>query len=139
MLRFRPLQKPSGSSPEMNLTPMMDVVFLILIFFLLTSIVSTQPVLNLDLPHASHSKDENKVQIQLVIRKEGQIEIDGEEVKLTELETVLRQKMIQTEENKLLVAADKEAPFGRFVSVLDLVKKLNFSQLDILTQTAAVK
>lgn len=114
--------------------PMLDVVFLILIFFLLTSIVATKPVLNLDLPRAEHAEmSGRKTQHHLVIQKNGQMTLDEQSVSPAELEGRLNQMRAVSPEKKLLVSADKAAPFGVFVQVLDLAQKLNLANLEILT------
>lgn len=126
--------------PSINLTPMLDVVFLLLIFFLLTSIAVTQPVLNLSLPTAVHAeKGEEGDAVQVVIRKGGSIEIDQETIALKALETTLQQKVGDHPEKKIVISADREAPFGLFVRLLDTAQGLNLKNMAILTRTDGEK
>ncbi len=134
MLRLKSARPASDASPSINLTPMLDAVFLILIFFLLTSIIAAKPVIKLDLPQSESSQAlPIKNQVQVVIQKDGTIEIDERPVSLNELEGMLQQKMGGNTEEKLLISADKAAPFGQFIKVLDVVKRLNIDNLEILT------
>lgn len=135
MLRLKSALRKTASDAMINMMPMIDMVFLLLIFFLLTSIVVTQPVLDLSLPRASHSEAmEGEKSIQLVIRKGGQIEIDHETVRLEALEGILKAKIPGVTKRKLLITADREAPFGIFVQVLDRVQGLGLKDLGILTE-----
>ncbi len=134
MLRLQEKARGSSEVPSINLMPMLDVVFLILIFFLLTSIVTTQPVLNLDLPKSVHASLPNKGKhIQIVIQKSGEIKVNQDRVTLDQLEFALSQSLGGDIKKQLVISADKDASFGHFVGVLDIVKNLNISNLEILT------
>lgn len=140
MLRLNSKMAGSADAPSINLMPMLDVVFLILIFFLLTSIVTTQPVLNLDLPRSSHASLANKeLSVQIIIQKSGEIKINQDSVTLEQLESTLSRTMAGDTKKKLVISADKEAPFGHFVSVLDIVKNLKIGHLEILMEEEDVK
>jgi len=139
MLRLKQAARQSGSSAgsaaSMNMTPMVDMVFLLLIFFLLTSMALSPPILNLDLPSAAHADTESEGEhIEIVIRKGGEIEIDQETVPGNQWEGVLKKRLATTPETKVLLSADKAAPFGLFVEVLDTLHGLNHPHLAILTQ-----
>ena len=136
MLRLKAAARQNGAAAPIDMTPMVDMVFLLLIFFLLTSMALTQPVLDLNLPRATQSESmaENEG-LQIVIRKDGQIEIDHEAVPAREIERVLEKKLAAMPGKKVVLSADEKAPFGLFVQVLDSLQGLNHNNLAILTPT----
>ncbi len=136
MLRLKSTARQSGPTPSIDMTPMVDMVFLLLIFFLLTSMAITQPVLNLTLPKASHSEKSGGGEgIRLVIRKWGTVEVDQEPIAINGLDARLKQKVADNNEKKIFLSADENAPFGLFVQVLDILHDLKLNKLSILTQS----
>ncbi|MFQ5949554.1 MAG: ExbD/TolR family protein [Nitrospiria bacterium] len=136
MLRLKSGQQHTGSPPIINMTPMIDMVFLLLIFFLLTSIFVSRPVLDLTIPEAANSTTQEKgKEIRLFIRRGGEIEIDREEIALENLATVLRTKVERDQKKTLFLSADQDIPFRLFVRVLDVAQGLDLSDLAIVTQS----
>lgn len=135
MLKIKSSQTMNRSGPSIDMTPMIDMVFQLLIFFLLTSIFAAQPVLDLTLPAAEHARDkeENK-KFHLYLNKGGKIFIDQEEVSVEDLSKALKEKMEAAGEKALLLSADEEVPFRSIVRVLDVVKGLEILNLAIVTR-----
>ena len=97
MLRLKSSRTDAGSTPFIDMTPMIDMVFQLLIFFLLTSIFAAQPALDLTLPSAEHAKEEAREEsVHLFIQKEGTIFIDEEEISLEGLGAALQALMPDT-------------------------------------------
>ncbi|NKE73545.1 ExbD/TolR family protein [Candidatus Manganitrophus noduliformans] len=135
MLRLKSSRTDAGSTPFIDMTPMIDMVFQLLIFFLLTSIFAAQPALDLTLPSAEHAKEEAREEsVHLFIQKEGTIFIDEEEISLEGLGAALQAKVEADRKRPILLSADREAPFQRFVDVLDVVRHHNHSNLTVLTR-----
>ncbi|MFY9269837.1 MAG: biopolymer transporter ExbD [Candidatus Manganitrophaceae bacterium] len=135
MLRLKSRRTVSGSGPAIDMTPMIDMVFQLLIFFLLTSIFASQPVLDLVLPEAGNTRapDERK-EIALFLQKNGSIMIDRDEVSPEALRAVLEKRMGENRDIPVLLSADRDVPFQRFVTVLDALQGLGLPNLTILTQ-----
>lgn len=135
MLRLKSSRTDADSIPSIDMTPMIDMVFQLLIFFLLTSIFAAQPVLDLTLPSAEDAKEKGQEEsVHLFIRKEGKIFIDEEEIPLEGLGAALQAKIGADRKRPVLLSADREAPFQRFVDVLDVVRRHDLSNLAILTR-----
>ncbi len=77
---------------EMNITPLIDCVFLLLIFFMVTTVFQTPPGLKVDLPKAAESDTPPEKDLNIIISKEGQMELNGEPVEFENLEAVLRRE-----------------------------------------------
>lgn len=115
-----------------DLTPMLDVVFLLLIFFLAATTFARDEVeLDLRLPQAS-SGQAGKADTQLVINllADGRIHVDGREVTLEALRQKLTAAAARNPEQKVLVRGDEKAQFGIGIEVLDACRLANLKKLD---------
>jgi biopolymer transport protein ExbD len=109
-------------SPEFNMSSMTDIVFLLLIFFMLTSTLVTTNALDLVLPKAKGKTDSNK-SISVSINKDLQFFIDKKLVDEINLEQELL-TALGTQENKAIVLrAEEGVPIEKAVSVLDLANR----------------
>ena len=119
-----------------NLTPMIDVVFLLLIFFLAATTFAREEVeLDLRLPQAKSGKAGSGDQ-QLVVNvfADGKLTVDGREVTLAALQQKLQAAVQRNAEQAVLVRGDQESRFGTGLAVLDVcrlakVKKVDFAAL----------
>lgn len=135
MLRLRYNRGKEGSNSTINMTPMIDVVFQLLIFFLLTSILVAQPVLELVLPEAEHTKGkEERNEIHLFIQKGGKVFLGEEEVSMEDLSEALRNKMGNAVKKGFILSVDQDVPFRIFVRVMDIAKGLGISDMAIVTR-----
>ncbi|MCU0866492.1 MAG: biopolymer transporter ExbD [Planctomycetes bacterium] len=120
----------------LNLTPMIDVVFLLLIFFLAATTFARQEVeLDLRLPSAK-SGTQGKGEEQLIINvfADGRLSVGGREVPLEALRQKLQAAVARSAEQSVLVRGDQDARFGVGMQVLDAcrlakVKKVDFAAL----------
>jgi biopolymer transport protein ExbD len=116
----------------LDLTPVIDVVFILLIFFLVTSVFKKEELaLMLDLP-TSKAKEiqvkQEQVFIELSVNK---LAIKGIEVSFESLEDNL--KSIKNKEESVIVRIDKKVPYERVVKVLDLLQKYSLNNLALIT------
>jgi biopolymer transport protein ExbD len=120
------------------MTPMIDVVFNLLIFFLLT-LAFTRPIFEVDLPGAAHSQLEQAPKQPLVVslRREGEIFVDEAPVPLEHLPNHIEQALTQDPKRPVVLQADKQSLFGLFISVMDATKGAGADQLVIETTRAA--
>lgn len=120
-----------------DMTPMIDMVFQLLIFFMLTSIIAARPVLDLVLPRADQAKPkEDKEEIHLFLRKGGEIFIDEAPVTRQDLPEVLKGRIEGGKTKTLFLSADGQVQFHHFVDLLDLAKGLGVPDLAIVTRSA---
>lgn len=126
----------SDAGEVLNLTPMIDVVFLLLIFFLAATTFAREEVeLDLRLPQAKSGKAGSGEQ-QLVVNvfADGKLTVDGREVTLAALQQKLQAAVQRNAEQAVLVRGDQESRFGTGLAVLDVcrlakVKKVDFAAL----------
>ena len=109
-------------NPNFNMSSMTDIVFLLLIFFMLTSTLVTVNALDIMLPKAQ-GKTENKKSVAISITKNLDFYIDREKVKESNLERYLLENL-KTEENPTIVLrAEEGVPIEKAVKVLDIANR----------------
>ena len=116
----------------LDLTPVIDVVFILLIFFIVTSVFKKEELaLILDLP-ASNAKEMEIQKEQVFIElSQDKLAIKGIEVSFESLEGNL--KIIKDKEKPIIMRIDKKVEYQRVVKVLDLLQKYNLSNLALVT------
>jgi biopolymer transport protein ExbD len=121
--------------PRVDLTPMVDVVFLLLIFFMISTTFVETPGISVQLPESSSQREirvpeEFKVQVT----KEGEIYAGEERISLDELRLRLAGYGTKAREMNFALYADREARHGRVVQVMDLAREAGFAKLAIATE-----
>lgn len=109
-------------SPEFNMSSMTDIVFLLLIFFMLTSTMVTTNALDLVLPKAKGKTDSNK-NIAVSIDKDLQFYIDKEKISETDLEPKLLSIFGADQTKAIILRAEEGVPIEKAVSVLDIANR----------------
>lgn len=109
-------------SAEFNMSSMTDIVFLLLIFFMLTSTMVTTNALDLVLPKAKGKTDSNK-NIAVSINKKLEFFIDKEPVSEAELESKLLSLVAADENKAIILRAEEGVPIEKAVNVLDIANR----------------
>jgi len=123
-----------GVYDQINVTPLLDLAYVLLIVFIIMTTATVQGI-KVNLPKASTqpSLGENKTKA-ISITADGTIYLDTYPVTLPELENMLRQLKATTPDLPVIIKADSSIPYQRVVDVLDLVGRLEISQLGLVTQ-----
>ncbi len=116
---------------DIDMTPMLDIVFIMLIFFIVTTSFVKEPGIKVDKPQASTAKADKKVNIIIAINKEGQIWIDKQPIDIRELRIKVEKLHADSPEGSVIIDADKHAETGILVSVMDQVKLAGISKISI--------
>lgn len=121
-----------------NLTPLIDVVFLLLIFFMVSTTFTKETHLSVDLPEAvGEQSTELPEQIEIVISVDGSYSVNGKSLVNTKIET-LKSALEKTAEgdNKipLVITADGNTPHQAVVQAMDAAGQLGFARLSITTR-----
>lgn len=117
----------------LDLTPMIDVVFLLLIFFLLTS-VSAKPMLPLNLPEAETATPAQESPVSVAIKFDGNIYVNNSPVDLQNLSQSLEDLYSKSTNKDLSLMSDKGVAFGRVVEVLDIAQKAGALNIAVVTE-----
>lgn len=109
-------------SPEFSMSSMTDIVFLLLIFFMLTSPVITPEALDLILPKAK-GKTSNVQSLAVSINKDLEIFINLDQVTSDQLELELQKRLSGEEDPTIILRAEESVPIQNAVSVMDIAKR----------------
>lgn len=134
MVLFMQFEGRRRTSHIPNLTPLIDIVFLLLVFFMLTSHFVKDEVINIDLPEAESSDplDEPK-QIEVIINEDGELSIDSEVVTEEELVVILVEKLKKQDEKVVRIRGDKQVDLEIAISAFDAARKAGAVGVDIVT------
>lgn len=121
-----------------NLTPLIDVVFLLLIFFMVSTTFTKETHLEIDLPEASTDiQPTEKQQIEVVIDAQGNYSVNGRSLVNKQIETLSRAIEELSEGNTdqpFIITGDANASYQAIVSVMDLAGQLGFTNLSMTTR-----
>lgn len=117
-----------------NITSLIDVLFLLLIFFMVSSTFLEQPGIKLELPHAQSAVVIQQRDYTLYLDKSGEMFLNEEKVTLNNLGNYLKQALPQMEEGALILKADQDASHGMVVKVMDIAKRSGVKKLIIGTK-----
>ncbi|MCK5696805.1 MAG: biopolymer transporter ExbD [Gammaproteobacteria bacterium] len=117
-----------------NLTPLIDIVFLLLVFFMLTSHFVRDEVLNIDLPEADSGEalDEPQ-QVEVIINEEGDYSVNSQRVSLEALEQLLVTELSEQKEKIVRIRGDENVDLGIAIGAFDAARKAGASGVDIVT------
>ncbi|WP_347329626.1 ExbD/TolR family protein [Marinimicrobium locisalis] len=135
-MQFRRQPRENDS---INLTPLIDVVFLLLIFFMVSTTFTKETHLSIDLPEAEGEPSEAAAQapIDIVITAEGAYSVNGRSLvnsKIATLKSALEKASEGDNQLPLTITADAQAPHERVVRAMDAAGQLGFVHLSITTR-----
>ena len=119
-----------------DLTPMIDVIFQLLIFFLLTSFLII-PAINVSLPRSRSPEATPPSALTLTVRQDGSLLLAGQEVGVEELPSLVSAALAGRSEAALVVQADRGVAFGRVVEVMEAARSGGATDISFLVQPAA--
>jgi biopolymer transport protein ExbD len=135
------LQFKQREEPDVNLTPLIDVVFLLLIFFMVSTTFERETEISIELPEASGKQVESQRQlVEISIDEKGRYFVNKEEVINTQLETLkqaIRKAAGGEEKPRVLLSADKATPHQAVITAMDAARQLGFVNLTFATSAPA--
>jgi biopolymer transport protein TolR len=123
-----------GFLNEINVTPFVDVMLVLLIIFMVTAPLMTQGV-EVDLPATRTVRNlpQDSEHLVLTVKKDGNIFLDEYKVSLNELEEHLK-RLVATQKKQLFLRADREVPYGTVVQVMGEIKAAGIDKLGIVAE-----
>lgn len=132
-------QTKRDNEPELNLTPLIDVVFLLLIFFMVSTTFEKESEISIELPEASGAPpaSKQKLVIEVSIDNQGHYFVNQQRVKDEKIETLMSAiKQVRGDEKKpkLIISADKMTPHQSVVRAMDAARQLGLVNLTFATK-----
>ncbi len=119
---------------EINLTPMLDVVFIMLIFFIVTTSFVKEAGVEVNQPSAETSRQQDKNNILIAITPTGEIWIDKQQVDVRAVRANVQRLQAQNPDAAVVIQADQEARTGILVKVMDQVRLAGVENVAIAAQ-----
>ncbi len=122
-----------GDDPiaDINITPFVDIVLVILIIFMITAPMLYQSTIDVNLPKADSGKQSEKTTLTFTISKDGELKWDKDKVKWEELPEKLKAAGGSLSQKTAIITADLATPHGTVVKLMDILRKTGITKVGI--------
>jgi len=117
-----------------ELAAMVDVVFLLITFFLVNSSITRNPSIKIDLPKSLSAKVDDQQNIIIHVDENNLIYINSDQVKLEELPALLKIKVKNPEEDQIVIKGDKKSSYQTIISIMDQVSQAGIVHFNLATE-----
>lgn len=131
-MRFQHTQEQDDNA-IIDMTPLIDIVFILLIFFILTASFQQQNTINIDRPQSTTNDSSDVVKLMVTIDKEGQISLDQGPIKLTDLSAYVKAKVSSTGSSSAVIQVDKDVTSDRLITVIDKIRIAGVANVAVAT------
>ena len=118
---------------DINITPLVDVVLVLLIIFMVTAPV-LQSGIEVAVPKTRTVKEITEERLVISINKKQEVFLGNDPININEIGSKLRRKIRDPQHQAIFLRADEDVPFGAFATVMDAVKQSGISNVSIVTQ-----
>ena len=120
---------------QINILPMIDIIFVILSFFIVSSLYLVKlEIIPVNLPNAESSNQEKDPVIVVTLNMENKVFINGEMIDLTLFESELRSRITNSNNKKVVLRADERINYGKVISILDVMRKIENLRIGVSTE-----
>lgn len=130
MKQLQSMDIPAGESAEINLSPLIDMTFLLLIFFMVTTVFVQETGVEVQKPKASSAEQLEKNSILLALTRDGKIVYGGREIALNSVRGLVV-RLLKTRDMPVIILADETSLTGILVQVIDQCKLGGARQVSI--------
>lgn len=117
-----------------DIAPLIDIVFLLLIFFMLTANFIMQPGIKITLPIAKTAKPQEEQKVIVFISEDNKIFLNDKKINIEELKQALEEKLEASQKKTVILKADEKINLGLAVKVMDIARQASAEGLVISTQ-----
>ena len=129
--------RPDAPLSDINVTPMVDVMLVLLVIFILTAPLLTSAI-RLDLPKADGAQaGQAPVAVTLVLNSQGQVFVNDQSVNLPDLAVQLKAMAAQRPDTEVQLRADQAVPYGRVVEVMGVAQKAGLTRIGFVADAPA--
>lgn len=120
---------------EVNILPMIDVIFAILAFFIVSTLFLTRAEgFSVNLPDAETSEPQNQTDFTVTLEADGNLALNRQPIALENLQAAIKQAMAPDQTAIVTIQADEEAYHGQVIEVMDVIRPIERAQLGIATE-----
>ena len=125
----------TGKKPVFMIIPMIDIIFFLLVFFMMNSLQTVaQKALAVQLPQAQSASAPAQMPIIMTLDEEGHITIDNKPVSIQESSDIMKRHMQENANAAVVLQADKRTAHGQVVVVMDMLKQVGVKRLSIAAE-----
>jgi biopolymer transport protein TolR len=125
--------RTQSSLADINITPLVDVVLVLLIIFMVTAPV-LQSGIEVSVPKTRTVKEITEERLVISVDKQQRVFLGNDAININEIAVRLRQKIRDPQHQSVFIRADENVPFGAFATVMDAVKQSGITNVSIVTQ-----
>jgi biopolymer transport protein ExbD len=126
-----PRKHRTSDEPEINITPMLDIVFIMLIFFIVTTTFIKETGVTVEKPDAVSAEPRPQGNILVGVDADNQVWMNGNQIELSDVRTQVERARAENPEGSVIVVADRQARQGRLVDVMDQVQAAGVRRIAI--------
>jgi biopolymer transport protein ExbD len=127
-----------GIVAEINVTPLVDIMLVLLIIFMLTAHLIAKQAIEVELPRASQSTTSTPTTIAVMLTRDGALYLNAAPVTPEQLRAAVREAVKKDPKTQAIIAGDKAVSHGRVVWVLDTIKSLGITSFAIQIEPGAL-
>ena len=127
-----------GLITDINVTPLVDIMLVLLIIFMLTAHLIAKQAIEVQLPKAAQSTAVQATTLAVTLTREGRMYLNGAETTPADLRAAVQSAVVKDAKTQVIIAGDKNVSHGRVVWVLDLVKSLGVTSFAIQIDPAGL-
>ena len=127
-----------GIIADINVTPLVDIMLVLLIIFMLTANLIAKQAIEVELPRASQSTSLNPTTLAITLTREGALYLDGKPTTPVALRAAVADAVAKDPKTQAIISGDKSVSHGRVVWVLDVVKSLGVASFAIQIDPSAM-
>lgn len=131
---MKSIQRQRRPSIRMELSPLIDCIFQLLIFFMLSSTFLT-PAIQLTLPSATAGTSQNELEIIITLSKEGDVYLNNTKTSLISLKSELQRMLTESNHKSVTIRGDQNMPYSAFLDALDIAKQSGAVHVNVAHQT----
>ncbi|MGC2208722.1 MAG: biopolymer transporter ExbD [Candidatus Korobacteraceae bacterium] len=125
--------RTQSSLSDINITPFVDVVLVLLVMFMVTAPI-LQSGIEVALPKTKTVKEINQQRMVITIDKDQRVFLGNDPININQIPEILRAKVHDPQSQSIYIRADEKVPFGAFATVMDAVKQTGITNVSIVTQ-----
>ncbi len=135
MKSLNPIKTPElqTGKPDISMAPLIDVVFLLLIFFMVTTVFPEDHALVIEKPESKTADTMVVDKMTFVVDQQGKVEFNKQTILIDDIEMIVSDQLRSTPGTAVLIKIDKQTPTGIFIKVLDACKLAGAKQVGIAT------
>lgn len=118
---------------DINVTPLVDVVLVLLIIFMVTAPV-LQSGIEVNVPHTRTVKEITEERLVISIDKAQKVYLGNDSININQIASTLKQRIRDPRHQAIYIRSDEDVPFGAFATVMDAIKQSGISNVSIVTQ-----